>query len=181
MLTEQQFVAMWRYRATIWRRFVSRIGDHEDANDLVNEAYTRAWRSRHQWEPLKEPEAWLNTIARNVLNDYLKSARVRRRSNVVVDPDRHWFSGLPDRADPSVEEALAGVEQAVDAAAHGTRLATALAALAPRQRAVLVARAIDDLPLTEIAADLGIETTAVKALYTRATQRMRDRLAHITI
>lgn len=105
--------------------FRRRIGrrDPSLADDLAGDVFLRAWERRDRYRELPgvPPRAWLMTIARHTLIDYVRAERPATsldvRSAVGLDPI------VPDSTDATV--------QALD-------LADAVAQLPPRQRAVIV-------------------------------------------
>ena len=159
------------------------IGSPDEAEDLVQETYLRAWRSYGAFEGRSSLRSWLYRIATNACLTALEQ-RGRRAlptglGGPADDPDapatpagagQAWLEPIPDArvvpdaADPA-EAVLAG---------EGLRLAliASLQYLAPRQRAVLVLREVLGFPAAEVAEMLGVSVAAVKS----ALQRGRARL-----
>jgi len=162
------------------------IGSPDEAEDLVQETYLRAWRSYGTFEGRSSLRSWLYRIATNVCLTALEQ-RGRRAlptglGGPADDPDapvtpagagQSWLEPIPDArvvpdaADPA-EVVLAG---------EGLRLAliASLQYLAPRQRAVLVLREVLGFPAAEVAEMLGVSNAAVKS----ALQRGRARLGEV--
>jgi len=124
-------------------------GDRHAAQDLVQEAFVRVLtRRRSRVEVARELEAHEAEayLRRTILNLYLDGYRRRRRWNGV----RHLVA-RPD----SVESDVANVERRMDA----TR---ALAQLPPQVRACMVLHYYDDLPVAQVAIELGLAEGSVK-------------------
>ena len=164
------------------------LGSIQDAEDLVQETYLRAWRSYGGFEGRSSVRTWLYQIATNrCLTELAKQSRRMLPSSISdpeSDPDAYleqagpevnWLQPapdamvIPDSADPA----------AIAAVREGVRLAliVSLQYLPPRQRAVLVLRDVLAFPAAEVAVMLGITTVSVKS----ALQRARARLAELDL
>jgi RNA polymerase sigma-70 factor (ECF subfamily) len=164
------------------------LGSIQDAEDLVQETYLRAWRSYGGFEGRSSVRTWLHQIATNrCLTELEKRSRRTLPSGVSdPEPDPHadyaeggaevsWLEPAPDAllipaaADPA----------AIVAAREGLRLAliASLQHLPPRQRAVLVLRDVLAFPAAEVSEVLGTTTASVKS----ALQRARARLGELSL
>lgn len=140
------------------------VGDEEDARDVVQEAYFRAYRGLKRFRGDAQFTTWLYRITANCASTHLgKRARNRHEE-------------LPDDA-PLVDAGLRGNPEA-NASHREMRehLQEALAELPPRLRAVVVLRDIYDLPHEAIAAELGISESAAKVRLHRARRKLREQL-----
>ena len=161
------------------------LGSIQDAEDLVQETYLRAWRSYGGFEGRSSVRTWLYQIATNrCLTELAKHSRRMLPSGISdpePDPDAYleeagaevsWLQPapdamvIPDSADPA----------AIVAAREGLRLAliASLQYLPPRQRAVLVLRDVLVFPATEVAVMLGTTTALVKSALQRARARLEE-------
>ena len=132
-------------------------GNEEDARDVVQEAYLRAYRGLRQFRGDAQFSTWLYRITANCASTHL--GRAGRHRHDELDDD---VAG-DRRPDPSpIPQARA------DAAAPASQLEAALAELPPRLRAVVVLRDVYDLPHEAIAAELGISESAAKVRLHRA-------------
>lgn len=139
-------------------------GNEEDARDVVQEAYLRAFRGLKRFRGDAQFSTWMYRITSNCASTYLgKRARNRHEE---LDED------LP--ADD--ERTAVNPEARLEAAATRERLAEALRRLPPRLRAVVVLRDIYDLPHESIAAELGISESAAKVRLHRARKKLREDL-----
>ena len=132
------------------------VGDPAVAEDLVQEAFTRAWRARAQLVSVDNPRAWLYRIATNAARDHL-----RRRRLIAWLPLTSADARLND----------SGFE---DASLEGERVRRARLQLAPDYRIPLVLYTCQDFSVAEIAAALSISPDAVKQRLVRARQQLRD-------
>jgi RNA polymerase sigma-70 factor, ECF subfamily len=139
------------------------VGNDDDARDVVQEAYLRAYRGLPGFRGEAQFTTWLYRITANCAATYLGRRRRHRHEELAEDgyADEH-----PD-ADPV---ALA------EAGALRDRLTGAVQELPPRLRAVIVLRDVYDLPHEAIADELGISVTAAKVRLHRARKRLREQL-----
>jgi RNA polymerase sigma-70 factor (ECF subfamily) len=143
---------------TLARRLVS---DDDDARDVVQEVYLRAFRSIGRFRGDAQFTTWLYRITANCAATQL--GKRRRHGHDELDTDVE----LPD-AKADHDPALAA-----DASLLRRRLEEAIAELPPRLRAVVVLRDVYDLNHAEIAAELGISESAAKVRLHRARRRLR--------
>lgn len=143
-------------------------GSVADADDLVQETFLRAWRSRDRFEGRASARTWFYRIATNVFLDTRKAAA--RRSVPVGDP---LESGTEIGPYP---DALLGEDPQRDLVAKETvelALIAALMYLPPRQRAAFVLRDVSGWTPQEVAAALGVAVPAANSLVQRARETVR--------
>jgi RNA polymerase sigma-70 factor (ECF subfamily) len=143
-------------------------GNEEDANDVVQEAYLRAFSGLPRFRGEARFSTWLYRVTANCANNHL--ARASRSRHDELDPDGIDQGAVRDRRlehDPEAH-ASAGDERA--------QLAAALLRLPWRQRQVVVLRDVYDLSHKAIAAELGISEAAAKVRLQRARRRLREDL-----
>jgi RNA polymerase sigma-70 factor (ECF subfamily) len=131
------------------------LGNEQDASDAVHDAFVRAARSAHTYAG-GNARAWWLAIVRNCCLARL-DGRQRERHLVLVDADS---PALPATAANEVEER-------VDAAQSGARIAAQLRALPAEFRETLVLREIEDLSYREIADVLGVPIGTVMSRLAR--------------
>jgi RNA polymerase sigma-70 factor (ECF subfamily) len=139
-------------------------GNEEDARDVVQDAYLRAYKGLKKFRGDASFSTWLYRITANCASSYL--AKRTRDRHEDLDDERNVVDERPE-IDPQLR---------VDAAAERQRLADALQALPPDMRAVVVLRDVYDLPHEAIAAELGISEGAAKVRLHRARKKLRERL-----
>ena len=138
-------------------------GNEEDASDVVQDAYLRAYRSISRFRGDARFSTWLYRIVANCASTF-NSRKGRQRTEVLFDDD--VVEALPDRDPEQAVEATA-LRQALDAAIHD---------LPPRLRSVIVLRDVYDLPHEAIADELGISVSAAKVRLHRARRRLREQV-----
>jgi RNA polymerase sigma-70 factor (ECF subfamily) len=137
--------------------------DADAALDIAQEAFLRLWKQWNAGEHIHNPRAWLLRVARNLAEDYVKSAF---RRNGTHPPQT--MTELRSK-EPVPLETLVEQEQFA-------RVRALLAELAEPDREILTLRYALDYGSAEIAAVLGINTAAVHMRLTRARQRLAERL-----
>ena len=139
-------------------------GNEEDASDVVQEAYLRAFRSIRRFRGDAQFSTWLYRITANCAANQLNKRTKHRHEELNDDADLLDERVDIDPAARSEHSALRG------------RLQVALEALPPKLRAVVVLRDIYDLPHEAIANELGISESAAKVRLHRARRKLREDL-----
>ena len=137
-------------------------GNEDDARDVCQEAYLRAYRGLRRFRGDARFTTWLYRITANCASTHL--GRRSRHRHEELDDDL-VVSDLSPGVDPVGRAESARLREAVQ---------NALATLPPRLRAVVVLRDIYDLSHDVIAAELGISVSAAKVRLHRARRRLRD-------
>jgi len=137
-------------------------GNEEDARDVVQESYLRAYKGLKRFRGDAQFTTWLYRITANCANTHL-GKRSRRRTEVL--PDDLAVADVDPERDPSAR---------ADATLLRDRLEEALEHLPPKLRAVVVLRDVYDLPHEAIAAELGISESAAKVRLHRARKKLRE-------
>lgn len=122
------------------------IGNRDEAQEVVQEAFVRAWSHRRKLERAEHPEAWVRTTA------YRLAVSRWRRTVLGRRP--------PDRALGTATEAAAPSESHV-------ALVAALKQLPEAQRQALVLHHIADLSVHDVAAEVGVPEGTIKARLSR--------------
>jgi RNA polymerase sigma-70 factor, ECF subfamily len=131
-------------------------GDLHEAEEVVQEAFTRA---AGRWQRLRDydlPELWVRRVAINLATDDRR--RVRRRLAVLARLDADTDAVVP----PISEDGLA--------------VTAALATLPRRQRQVVVLHYLFDLPVQEVARELAVPVGTVKSRLARARSALAAQL-----
>jgi RNA polymerase sigma-70 factor (ECF subfamily) len=140
------------------------VGSREDARDLSQEAFARAYRARHTLDPDRPFYGWLYQILRRVCFNFLRDRKTRAALLEADAPD--WLArDAASQLDPA---------SAAQRADTGRRLASAIAALPPHEREVLVLKEFEELKYREIAELLAIPIGTVMSRLYSARKRLAE-------
>ena len=128
---------------------------------MVQDAYVRAYRAIRRFRGDSSFSTWMYRITSNCASTHL-SRRSRLRTEELSDETP--IVDLRPEQDPSLRAEAAVLRQHIDRAIRG---------LPERLRQVVVLRDLHDLSHSEIAAELGITTSAAKVRLHRARQKLR--------
>jgi RNA polymerase sigma-70 factor (ECF subfamily) len=137
-------------------------GNEEDARDVVQDAYLRAWRSIGAFRGDAALSTWLYRITANCASTHL----ARRR--------RHRTEPFTFGLDPVDVRHEAQPEAMAESSLDLELLAQAVDELPPKLRAVVVLKDVYGLPHEAIAEELGISLSAAKVRLHRARRRLRE-------
>ncbi len=138
------------------------VRDSDAASDCAQEAFVRAYRALHQYDPTLPFGPWLFRIATNASLNYVQRWHAHE-TPVEELPERP----LPDEQSP--ESIVVGRDQL-------ERVVEAIDALPPAYRAALTLRHLHDLSYQEIADALGLPLGTVKTHLHRARAALRVEL-----
>lgn len=142
-------------------------GNPDDAMDLSQETFLRAWRCLDQYQFASAFSTWLYRLCSNICIDFL---RRRRRQQTVpltfedADGEEQTYA-VPD-AQPLPEEQ-------VELKLTRETLAAAMAQLLPEHRAVLQLRVVNEMSYEQIADVLDIQIGTVKSRLSRARNQLK--------
>jgi RNA polymerase sigma-70 factor (ECF subfamily) len=187
MASNEEFINLTgRYRRELLAHCYRMSGSADEAEDLVQETYLRAWRSFAAFEGRASIRTWLYRIATNVCLTAMER-RSRRplpsglgapaddpTAPVVAGPDVPWLRPFPDALIAEQQDDPA----AVLASKAGIRLAfvAALQYLSARQRAMLILRDVLEWSAADVAELLDTTTTAVNSGLRRARAQIAEAL-----
>lgn len=149
------------YRERIFLVILRFVRNREDARDLTQEAFIRAYRSKESFRGDASLYTWIYRIAVNLALNYKSRSHISSLTSLEDAPE------MIEQGDPS------------DSIGHKelrTRIDLAIAQLPDRQRAVFILRYYEEKPHAEIAEMLGITEGAVKANYHQAIKKLRKEL-----
>lgn len=146
---------------------VRMTGDEEDAADVVQEVYVRAYKGLRRFRGDSAISTWLYRICANCSSTYLRKKNRHRYD--VLDDDTPIADTLPDN-DPELR---------AEASALRVRVERAVRELPSRLRAVVVLRDVYDLSHQEIASALDITESAAKVRLHRARRKLQSVLGSL--
>ena len=141
-------------------------GNEQDAEDVVQEAFIRAYRQLNRFEARAHFSTWLHRIVANCSVDLIRSRRSRydHASTDDLAPTEQPETG---DANPERLAASAQIEQ---------KVASAMSELSPLERAAFTLRHYEGRSIAEIGKTLGLGTSATKHSVFRAVRKLRAAL-----
>ena len=142
-------------------------GNPDDAMDLSQETFLRAWRCLDQYQFASAFSTWLYRLCSNICIDFL---RRRRRQQTVpltfedADGEEQTYAVPDERPLP---------EEQVELKLTHETLAAAMAQLLPEHRAVLQLRVVNEMSYEQIADVLDIQIGTVKSRLSRARNQLK--------
>jgi len=162
-----------KYQLAAWKLAYSFVGDWEEAKDLSQNGFVKAFENLRRFRFDSKFSTWLYRIIANECKDFLR--RRGRRPELVI------LSGSGD--DPEEDPALdppdprAGPREAAQEREMAGRLSRAIGRLPMSQRTAVNLRHLSGLPVEEVSRVMGCREGTVKAHLFRATRRLRRELA----
>ena len=154
-------VIVQRHQRHVYQLCYRFAGNHEDASDLAQDVFIRAFRGLHTFKGHSAFGTWLYRIAVNVC---LNRAASRAPKSAALE--------IADQVDHRVERADAMLLRGERAA----EVRAAIARLPKKQRAALILRVYHDLPHDQIAEIVGSSVGAVKANFFHALANLKKLL-----
>ncbi len=147
-----------RYMRRAYRHALAFVGSPDDALDLSQEAFARAFRARRRLDPARPFYAWVSEILRRLCLNFLRDRRTRDRALAGASD---WLAERAGDRVPAADPALAA-----ERAEARRRIARAIDELPAGEREVLVLREFEGLRYREIAELVGIPIgTVMSRLY----------------
>lgn len=155
-------VLVERHSRAVFRLAYRMTGNEQDAEDVVQEAFLRAYRQLHRYESRASFATWVYRIAANYSLDLIRARRNNVESDGILDhlsesspgPDRLFASG---RMQETVDQALESLSQ--------------------QERTAFVLRHFEGLSIEEISGVMGVGGNAAKHSIFRAVQKLRKALS----
>jgi RNA polymerase sigma-70 factor (ECF subfamily) len=141
-------------------------GNAEDAQDVVQETFLRAYRHRERYDSRGQVSTWLYRIAANYATDLLR----RRRRWRTRDLDALETRSPMTSSEPPADRVAMGSDV-------GRGVARALETLTAKERIAFTLRHYEERSIKEIASIMGIRENATKNHVFRAVRKMRKALA----
>ncbi len=163
---------MRQYEKPIYNLCLRMVRKPEDAEELTQTSFFKAWRALPGFQEESGFFTWLYRLTKNTCIDFLR--RETRRHNTVqtvsLDADEDAALQLPDLRQLPEERAMQHDRQRA--------LLRALESLAPEHRNILIHRELDGLSYQEIATLCHLELGTVKSRIARARIQLRQLLLH---
>lgn len=155
-----------KYEKTVYNLALRMVGDRDDAFDMTQEAFIKAYGSLSSFRGDSKFSVWIYRIATNVCLDFLRSKSRKQQVSLTVsdDDDEDAQLDIPDpKADPEQQLMQKMSMQSVE---------EGLKTLPDKQRQILVMRELGGMSYAEIGAALSLEEGTVKSRIFRARKRL---------
>ena len=163
-------VLVERHSQAVFRLAFRMTGNEQDAEDVVQETFLRAFKQIHRFDGRAAFGTWIYRICANCSLDLIRSRKSRKESHWAGDEEgrEQWLNRVPAR-DPSPERLTQSGQIA-------GLIEPALQQLTEAERTAFVLRHYEGCDIDEIARTLGVRTNAAKHSVFRAVQKLRRAL-----
>ena len=160
-----QLVRRWdrKIQGVIYRL----VGNHDEARDLSQEAFLKAYRALGTFKQEARFSSWLYQIALNATRDRLR--RRRRRTDLSLDD-------VEEKGESSLRDGAPSALDLIESSDLSRVVAAAMAALPEEQREVVILKEYQGLTFPEIAETLDVPLSTVKTRLYRGLGQLRIRL-----
>jgi RNA polymerase sigma-70 factor, ECF subfamily len=162
-----------RHQGRVYAAAYRVMGNREDALDVAQDAFLKAYRRVHTWKPTGGFVPWLLRLTVNQAIDHFRKKRRRGQQRLIEDAASGQGYGL------SPNSGTGDTERQVRAREIGDRVREALVVLSPNQRVVFELRHYEGLALAEIAEELGCTAGSVKVHLFRALKKLQKELGDL--
>jgi RNA polymerase sigma-70 factor (ECF subfamily) len=163
-----------KYRQRVWRLAYNVLREQEEAWDVAQEAFIRAWQALPSFRGQSAFYTWLFRIAMNVAQDRLRQRGARGRAFGTERVPEEDMDRVMVDADPRPDETAARAEQRM-------RIRQALDTLSESHRAIIMLSDLEGLSYREIAEVLDIPMGTVMSRLHNARKRLRDALGPLLL
>ena len=162
-----------KYQQRVYNLCLRMTGNEEDAFDLSQEAFLKAWRGLETFQFESAFSTWLYRLTSNACLDFLRAQKRRPTVSLTAEDDDG------DRVQLDIPDPAPDPEQAALAAEDRELLKAALDAIDDEAREIITLRVIDDLSYEQIAEVLGVKEGTVKSRLSRAREKLKKKLLQI--
>ena len=164
--TDDFEILVKEYEKNVYNLALRMTGDPDDAYDMSQEAFVKAYSSLKSFRFESKFSVWLYRIVSNVCLDYMRSRKRRPAASLSVEDDEGEESQLDIPDDTASPESLLERKLTIEAVQRG------LMSLGEEQRKILLMREIEGLSYEEIGEALALEGGTVKSRIFRARKKL---------
>lgn len=139
------------------------LGQQEEAEDVVQEAFIRLWKNIYKYKPEIKLSTWLYRIITNLCLDYLKSGYAKQKKNHDLQ-----MANEPESNDQP--------DKTLQASELNSVIQEIASALTPKQKAVFILRDLEGLSVEEVCVILSLSSENVKSNLYYARKFVSERL-----
>jgi RNA polymerase sigma-70 factor (ECF subfamily) len=171
-------VLVERHSRSIFHVAYRMTGNQQDAEELVQEVFLRAYKSLGRFEMRSNFSTWLYRIAVNRSLDYLSARKTQMQSQ-----DAYQIADDPDPEDSrqmQLPSPSPGPDRVLLSGEVKSRVAQAMALLTPVERVAFIMRHMEGRSIEEIGQALNLRASAAKNSVFRAVKKLRQQLEPLT-
>lgn len=161
-----------RYERKVYAIAYRFMGNREDANDLSQEAFIKAYRNINKFRKDSSFFTWMCRIVSNVCKDELR--KIKRKPQTYLDEDVWLEEGSVSK---QVKDNEPTPEQAYEKVELNNYLQSLLNQLKPEYRMVIILREIEGYSYDEISELLNVSLGTVKSRISRARKALKEKIA----
>lgn len=152
-----------RYQRPIFNMLLRMTGCTDEASDLTQDTFLRAYENLERFSPSRRFFPWLYTIGMNLARDHVRKRRTAARTTALMQQEQ-------------LSASAGHVQWPVDLDKHldAARLSELLSELSVEYREAVILRFHDGLAMKEIGQALGVSTSGAKMRIKRALEQLRD-------
>ena len=161
-----------RHSRSVFHLAYRMTGNEQDAEDVVQESFLRAYKQLGRFESRANFGTWLYRIVANCAVDMIRGRQSRQKQTWPQPFEQSMSARASD---------LPGPERLAESSEVERRVAAALDALSPLERAAFALRHYEGRTTGEISRALGVGTSAAKQAVFRAVRKLRVELQELRI
>lgn len=154
------------FHPKLYRIALALVGNKDDAEDILQEAYGKLWNKRTELKDIRSPEAFSVTLVKNMCLDFLRSPQANRHEE-QIETVQSVYEASPDKMLEKADE-LEAVRQLIER-------------LPENQKLVIKLRGLSDCSLEEIEEITNFTATNVRTLLSRARKTIREQYLKLNV
>ena len=161
------------YQHKLYQICYRMLGNKQEAEDIAQEAFIRAYVNLHSFDQKRKFSTWLYRIATNLCIDRIR----KKKPDYYLDAEVAGTDGLDMYSQLAADEALP--EEQLEKMELQERIQYEISRLPEKYRSVIVLKYIEELSLQEIGEILDMQTGTVKTRIHRGREALRKQLNHL--
>ena len=148
------------FHPKLYRIAFALVGNKEEAEDILQETYSKLWVRRDELADIRNPEAFCVTLVKNLCLDFLRSPRATQRDEELSEVYMSASEASPERKAEEKEQ-LRNIRRWIHQ-------------LPANQQQVLRLHSLEDCPMEEIEKITGFNAGNIRILLFRARKKIRE-------
>ena len=148
------------FHAKLYRIAFALVGNQEEAEDIVQEVYSRLWERKEELAAVRNPEAYAITLTKHFSLDYLRSPRASRQAAELEETEEFQSDSSPEK-ETEEKDQIRQIRRWIDK-------------LPLNQQQVLRLQGMEDYSVEEIEQITGYTAGNIRVLLSRARKTIRE-------